>query len=206
MLSKFELVHNVSETIKRIFCVKSEGTVDHNAETWWFKKFHLGCKILDDQVRSGGPKTVVSEAVLRAIEVNSESINLAQHLTVQCVLSPSQSLQIQWVAHEEYLVISEYDSPVCFITFTTSANPVTSTLRVSGDLSIWQSSVFHHLHNPRQIQWVAQEEYQVISAYDSPVCFITFTSSEKASGTAELCLTLSKFCTTFDPHSYFHVE
>ena len=35
----------------------------------WFKKFCLGCKKLDNQARSGWSKTVDSEAVLQATEV-----------------------------------------------------------------------------------------------------------------------------------------
>ena len=38
--------------------------------TGGFKKFHFGCKNLDDQVSLGRPKTVDSKAVLRAVKVN----------------------------------------------------------------------------------------------------------------------------------------
>ena len=51
---EFELFHNARETATR-----------------WFKKFHSRCKNLDDQAKSGWPKTMNSEAVLQAIEANS---------------------------------------------------------------------------------------------------------------------------------------
>ena len=45
----------------------------HYTVTKWFKKFHSGCKNLDDQVRSGKPKTAGSDAVLTDIKANPES-------------------------------------------------------------------------------------------------------------------------------------
>ena len=85
MPHKFELGHNVKETTKNICCAKGEGTVDHTTITRWFKKFCSGCKNLDDQTRSGRPKTVDSEAMLQAIEViptsNTQSIKWACHLS-----------------------------------------------------------------------------------------------------------------------------
>ena len=50
--------------------LKGEGAVDHRTVTRWFKKFRSRCKNLDNQTGSGRPKTVDSEAVLRAIEAN----------------------------------------------------------------------------------------------------------------------------------------
>ena len=44
--------------------------VPHSTTTKWFKSFHSGCKNFDDQVRSGRTKTVISEAIFQAIEVN----------------------------------------------------------------------------------------------------------------------------------------
>ena len=38
--------------------------------TSWFKKFCLGYKNLDNQVRSGRPKSVASKAILQAIDGN----------------------------------------------------------------------------------------------------------------------------------------
>ena len=54
--------HNIAEVIKNICCVKNEGTFDHNTIISWVKKFHSGCYNLDDQARSGRPKTVDSLA------------------------------------------------------------------------------------------------------------------------------------------------
>ena len=39
----------------------------------WFKKIFSGCKNLDDQAQSGRPKSVDSESVPQAIEVNPAS-------------------------------------------------------------------------------------------------------------------------------------
>ena len=44
--------------------MKDEGVVDPNAVMRWLKKFHLGYKNLDDQVRSDRFKIMDSEAVL----------------------------------------------------------------------------------------------------------------------------------------------
>ena len=50
----------------------------------------------------------------------------------------------------------------------------------------------------RQIRWVALREYQANSVSHGPVRFVTYMISAKASGAAELCLTLWKYCKTFD--------
>ena len=43
---------------------------DQYITTWWFKKFRSCCKNLDDQAKSGRPKTVEFEVGVYAIEVN----------------------------------------------------------------------------------------------------------------------------------------
>ena len=59
---------------KNISCVKSEGIDDHSTVTRWLQNFtHSVCKNLDDQTRSGRPKNIDSEAVLKAIETNLAS-------------------------------------------------------------------------------------------------------------------------------------
>ena len=58
---------------KNIFYAKDEGAVDHSRVNWLFKKFCLVCKDLDDQQRSGWPKTSDSEAMLKAIKANPVS-------------------------------------------------------------------------------------------------------------------------------------
>ena len=70
MLYKFELGRNAIEAAKNISCVKGESAVDHSTVTGWFKKFHSGCKNLNKQARSGGPKTVDSKAIFEDIEPN----------------------------------------------------------------------------------------------------------------------------------------
>ena len=57
----FELSHNAAKATKNIFCVKSEGAIDHSTVIRRFKKFRSGWKNLDDQVMLG--KTMNSEAV-----------------------------------------------------------------------------------------------------------------------------------------------
>ena len=74
MLDKFKVGHNAKEATKTICCEKDESTVDHCIVTRWLKKVHPVCKNLDDQPRSGRPKTVGTEAVLHAKEANLESI------------------------------------------------------------------------------------------------------------------------------------
>ena len=56
MLYKFELGHNTMKATKNISCAKSEGTIDNNTVTRWFKKFCSGYKNLDDQAWSDRPK------------------------------------------------------------------------------------------------------------------------------------------------------
>ena len=75
MLYDFKLGHNNVEATKNICFAKGEDTVNHSTITRLFKTFHLGCKNLDNQARSGSPKTktVESEAMLQAIEANSTS-------------------------------------------------------------------------------------------------------------------------------------
>ena len=64
MLYKCELGHIAIEATKNICYVKSEGVLDQNAVTRWFKKFHLGCKNVKDQTKSDKPSNVDSEAEL----------------------------------------------------------------------------------------------------------------------------------------------
>ena len=68
-----KLSHNATEATKNICGAKDEGAVDHYTVTRWFKKFHLDCNNLNDQVRSGKPKSMDSKVVLQAIEANPEN-------------------------------------------------------------------------------------------------------------------------------------
>ena len=54
---------------KNICCAKGEDAVDQWTVNWWFKKFWLGCKNLNNQTRSGKPKSLNSKAVHQTIEV-----------------------------------------------------------------------------------------------------------------------------------------
>ena len=55
---EFELDHNATEAIKNTCHAKDECAVDHSTVTRWFKKFYLSSKDLDDQAKSGKPKTM----------------------------------------------------------------------------------------------------------------------------------------------------
>ena len=77
---EFELGHNVEEETKNICCMKDKDTVDHSAVTRWLKNC-LCCKKLDNQAKSGRPKTVDSEAILQAIEANPMSNTLPKPST-----------------------------------------------------------------------------------------------------------------------------
>ena len=68
MLSVFKMAYNHEESTKTFCRAKEKDTVDHNTVNRWFKKFHSGCKSLDDQVRSGNLKAEDSEAVLQVID------------------------------------------------------------------------------------------------------------------------------------------
>ena len=101
MLYKFELGHNAMETTKNIYCMKDENTVHYRL----FKKFCLGCKNLDSQVRSGRPKIIDSQGILQIKEAN--------------LVSSTQKASI--ASH----------SPMGFIIFMTSANKSGSVKLVS---------------------------------------------------------------------------
>ena len=61
LIKKLKLIkklgHNAPEATKNICCAKDEGTVDHSIVTRWLKKFRLGCKNPENQVRPGKLKT-----------------------------------------------------------------------------------------------------------------------------------------------------
>ena len=63
MFYEFELSLNDKKKTE-VFIVKGEVTVGHSAALRWFKKFHKSCKNLNDQARSGCPKSVDFEAML----------------------------------------------------------------------------------------------------------------------------------------------
>ena len=64
MIYEFELDHDAVEATENICCAKDEGSVDHNTINRWLKKFHSGHKNLDNQARSGRPKTMDYEPVI----------------------------------------------------------------------------------------------------------------------------------------------
>ena len=73
MFYQFELGHNTMEATKNICCTKRQGIVDYNTKTRGLKKFCSDCKIFNDQVKSGRPKSEDSKVVLQAIKSNLAS-------------------------------------------------------------------------------------------------------------------------------------
>ena len=70
MLDGSKLSHNITEATENIYGAKGEGAVDHCTVTGGLTKFRSGCKNCDDQIRSGTPKIVDSEAVHEVMEAN----------------------------------------------------------------------------------------------------------------------------------------
>ena len=95
---QFELVYKNAEEIENICCVWKV-TVQLITETRWFMKILVGLQELQQLGRSGKPKSVDSEAVLQAIEINLGS-----------------SIWRTSISH----------SPVRFVTFMTLANGIWS--------------------------------------------------------------------------------
>ena len=65
----FKVDPDAMEAIKNICCAKGEGAVDNIS----FKKFCPSFKNVDNQARSGRPKTIDSDSVLPAMETNLAS-------------------------------------------------------------------------------------------------------------------------------------
>ena len=63
------------EATKNIW-MKSECAVDHMTVTRWFKKFCSGYKNLNDQGRSGRPKTMNSESCAPSLKGKSSKENI----------------------------------------------------------------------------------------------------------------------------------
>ena len=70
ILYTFKLGHNGAKVTKSICWAKDEGTADHSTVTSWFKKICSGYKNLNNQLRSGRPKTIDSKAMLQIIDAN----------------------------------------------------------------------------------------------------------------------------------------
>ena len=73
MLRKFKLGHNTEKATKNICCTKDEGTADQSTVSRWFKKFHSGCKNINDQAKSGRLRSMDSGAMFLTIEANPVS-------------------------------------------------------------------------------------------------------------------------------------
>ena len=88
MFYAFKLGHDTAEVTKNICCANGKSAIDHYTVTRCLKKFHSGCKNLNNQARSGSPKPVDSETVLQAIEANpGSSIKVYQiSLTYHCAV------------------------------------------------------------------------------------------------------------------------
>ena len=54
--------NGTEEETKNICYVKGESAFDHSIIISWLKKFHLGSRNLDYQVRSGGSKPLIPKS------------------------------------------------------------------------------------------------------------------------------------------------
>ena len=112
MFYMFKLGHNIAEATENICCA------NYSTETRWFKKLWLGCKKLDDHIRSDRPKSVDYAAMLQAIEANTASSTWrvsGKFFTVHFGLLPSK---LQQKYREVCLTLLRYcktfDSPSYF--------------------------------------------------------------------------------------------
>ena len=87
MLSKFELIHNVTEVSKNISQKVKGRLVDHSTVTRWIKKFCLGFKNLENQARSGRPKNLDSKFLWKPWR---QTLRLSGKFGIQCSLLASQ--------------------------------------------------------------------------------------------------------------------
>ena len=74
MLYEFQQGHSTTEATQNIYSLKGEKSVP-NTVSRWLKKFHAGCKKLDDPSKLGRLKNVYSKAALQAIVANPKSSN-----------------------------------------------------------------------------------------------------------------------------------
>ena len=86
------MLYNTTETTKNICCVKGEGAVDHSTVSKRFKKFHLGCKNLNNQARLGRAKTIDSKCILQSYWSKSSEWHLGEYPSS----SSSHSLSSLW--------------------------------------------------------------------------------------------------------------
>ena len=119
VLYEFDPGYNVAESIKDIRCVKGEGAIDHSTATRLLKKLHSGGKNLTEQAKWGRPKSVDSEAVPHAIEVNLASstwrVSGEHSMSLSSVSRLLYHLNKNYEAAELYLTLKRYwktfDSP-----------------------------------------------------------------------------------------------
>ena len=108
--------HNDLETTKNICCVKDEGAVDHATVTRWLQSFCSGCKNLDNQAKSGRPKTVNPGAVLQAIEANTASstqrvsseLSLLQSSIVDHIHNLSKNIWSCWIVSHVAKILQNF--------------------------------------------------------------------------------------------------
>ena len=107
MLYEFKVGHNIITATKKICFVKSKGLVEHRTVTRWFKKFHSGCKNLNNQAMSGRYKIMESKTVLQALEANpvssiwriSGEFGISQSSVVHKILNLGKSILSFQIEH-----------------------------------------------------------------------------------------------------------
>ena len=89
----------VMEPIKNICCVKDDGVVDYSSITRWFKKFHSGCKNLNDSARSVRLKTefAIEVKLLSHMQRVSGELSISLSSVVCCLHNLSKSIQGFWI-------------------------------------------------------------------------------------------------------------
>ena len=75
MLYGFQQGHKAAEETKNICCVKGKYELDHCTVIKLSKTFHSGCKNVDDQAKSGRPKTVDFEATVANLASSSRRVS-----------------------------------------------------------------------------------------------------------------------------------
>ena len=127
------------------------------------------------------------------------SLRWVVHLTVQCGLLSSRHQQILWVVPSKSQASTASYSSVCYVIFSTSANPVSSTWWVSGENCISQSSVFVIFTTPTKVFTAAElclpftkilQDFWLILAKKN-VLYEKYLDEE---GSIEMCFNFLFFC------------
>ena len=79
---KFKMGFNTVKATKDICYTKDEDRVDQSTVSRWFKKFCTDCMKLNDQARSGRPKTLDFKAIEVNLASHTQRLRSASHSPV----------------------------------------------------------------------------------------------------------------------------